>query len=200
MPRATSAACEALPPSEVRMPFAAWKPATSSASVNGPDQDDVAAVGGGGDGLLGGEHDGALGRARRGGDAAGDAPRSAPAGSKVGCSSASSAPASIVAIASAGVSRPSATASTAKRTAACAGRLALRVCSMYSRPCSIGELGVLHVLVVALERPQDLHQLGVRRRASTPRARRGRAACARPRRRPRPARRPGSRRSAPARR
>ena len=35
MPRATSAACEALPPSEVRMPLAAWKPATSSASVNG---------------------------------------------------------------------------------------------------------------------------------------------------------------------
>ena len=35
MPRATSAACEALPPSEVRIPLAAWKPATSSASVNG---------------------------------------------------------------------------------------------------------------------------------------------------------------------
>ena len=35
MPRATSAACEALPPSEVRMPTAAWKPATSSASVKG---------------------------------------------------------------------------------------------------------------------------------------------------------------------
>ncbi len=33
MPRATSAACDALPPSEVRMPLAAWKPATSSASV-----------------------------------------------------------------------------------------------------------------------------------------------------------------------
>ena len=35
MPRATSAACEALPPSLVRIPLAAWKPATSSASVNG---------------------------------------------------------------------------------------------------------------------------------------------------------------------
>ena len=35
MPRATSAAWLALPPSEVRIPFAAWKPATSSASVNG---------------------------------------------------------------------------------------------------------------------------------------------------------------------
>ena len=35
IPRATSAACDALPPSEVRIPLAAWKPATSSASVNG---------------------------------------------------------------------------------------------------------------------------------------------------------------------
>ena len=35
MPRATSAACEALPPSEVRIPRAALNPATSSASVNG---------------------------------------------------------------------------------------------------------------------------------------------------------------------
>ena len=35
IPRATSAACEALPPSEVRMPRAAWNPATSSASVKG---------------------------------------------------------------------------------------------------------------------------------------------------------------------
>ena len=35
IPRATSAACEALPPSEVTIPLAAWKPATSSASVNG---------------------------------------------------------------------------------------------------------------------------------------------------------------------
>ena len=35
MPRATSAACDALPPSDVRMPLAAWKPATSSASVKG---------------------------------------------------------------------------------------------------------------------------------------------------------------------
>ena len=44
MPRATSAACEALPPSEVRMPRAAWKPATSSASVNGPHEDHGLAV------------------------------------------------------------------------------------------------------------------------------------------------------------
>ena len=35
MPRAISAAWEALPPSLVRIPRAAWNPATSSASVNG---------------------------------------------------------------------------------------------------------------------------------------------------------------------
>ena len=34
MPRATIAACEDLPPWAVRMPRAAWKPATSSAEVN----------------------------------------------------------------------------------------------------------------------------------------------------------------------
>ena len=35
MPRATSAAWLALPPSAVTMPLAAWKPPTSSASVKG---------------------------------------------------------------------------------------------------------------------------------------------------------------------
>ena len=35
MPRATRAACEALPPSDVTIPFAASNPATSSASVKG---------------------------------------------------------------------------------------------------------------------------------------------------------------------
>ena len=43
----------------------------------------------------------------------------------------------MVAIACSRVSRPSPTASTAKRTAACAGRFALRVCSMYRRPSSM---------------------------------------------------------------
>jgi hypothetical protein len=58
------------------------------------------------------------------------------AGSNIGCSSASSLSASIVASACVLVSSPSATASTAKRTAACAGRCALRVCSTNSRPSS----------------------------------------------------------------
>ena len=50
------------------------------------------------------------------------------------------------------------------------------------------ELRVLHVLVVRLERAQDLHQLGVRLRHHLGHLRRGRAGCARPRPRPRPAR------------
>ena len=44
MPRATSAAWDALPPSAVRMPRAAWNPATSSASVNGAHEDHVLAA------------------------------------------------------------------------------------------------------------------------------------------------------------
>ena len=52
MPRATSAACEALPPSEVRMPLAAWKPATSSASVNGRTRMTSRPLRGGRDGVL----------------------------------------------------------------------------------------------------------------------------------------------------
>ena len=68
MPRATSAAWLALPPRLVRMPLAAWKPATSLAFVSGPDEDDGSRPSAGGlDGLLGREDDLALGarRARR---------------------------------------------------------------------------------------------------------------------------------------
>ena len=129
MPRATSAACEALPPSLVRMPRAAWKPATSSASVNGRTR-----------------------MTSRPSSAAWTAsaavkttsPLAAPGealtplastsksafGSKVGCSSASRPFGSIVTSASSLVSSSSSTASHAKRTAAWAGRLALRVWSM----------------------------------------------------------------------
>ena len=57
-------------------------------------------------------------------------------GSNVGCSSASSEAGSIVVIASSLVSSSSSTASHAKRTAAWAGRLALRVWSMKSCPSS----------------------------------------------------------------
>ncbi len=117
------------------MPLAALKPATSSASVNG--------------------------RARmtsRPSSAAATAslavnttsPLAAPGealtpvastsksafGSKVGCSRASSEAGSMVVIASSLVSSSSSTASHAKRTAAWAGRLALRVWSMNSCPSS----------------------------------------------------------------
>ena len=96
MPRATSAACDAFPPSDVRIPRAAWKPATSSASVNGRTRMTSRALRGRGDRLVGGEDDLALGRARRRGDAASEHLKRA-SGSNAGCSSASSAPASMVA-------------------------------------------------------------------------------------------------------
>ena len=51
------------------------------------------------------------------------------------------------------------TMSTAILTAACAVRLPLRVCSMYSLPLLDGELDVLHVLVVPLELVGDAAQL-----------------------------------------
>ena len=160
MPRATSAACEALPPSEVRIPFAAWKPATSSASVNGRTR--ITARPSSAAATASGAVKTISPLAAPGEAATPTAMESKRAsGANVGCSSASSAPASIVAIASAVVISPSSTASTTKRTAAWAGRTALRVCSMYRRPSSIGELGVLHVLVVALQVAQDLLQLVV---------------------------------------
>ena len=135
MPRATSAACEAFPPSAVRMPCAAKKPCTSSASVKGRTRITLrprSAHSTASSGVkticpLAAPGDAATPLAR--------ISKSAP-GSKVGCRRASRLAASIVSIASARVSRPSSTASTAKRTAAWAGRFALRVCSMKSSPSS----------------------------------------------------------------
>ena len=129
MPRATSAAWQALPPSEVRIPLAAWKPATSSASVNGrtriTSRPSAAAA-------TASAAVKTISPIAAPGEAA--TPEASTAysacGSKVGCSRASSVSGSIVASACASSSSPSSTASTAKRTAACAGRLALRVCSM----------------------------------------------------------------------
>ena len=129
IPRATSAAWLALPPSLVRMPLAAKNPATSSASVNGrtsttsrpssPAATASSAVN-------------TISPFAAPGEAL--TPRASTSnlasGSKVGWSSASSAAASIVASASSRSSSPSSTASTAKRTAAWAGRFALRVWSM----------------------------------------------------------------------
>ena len=136
MPRATSAAWLALPPSAVRIPRAASKPATSSASVNGRTRmtSRPSAAAATASGALK-----TISPFAAPGDAATPLARTAysTVGSNVGCSSASSFSQSIVAIASDFVSRPSSTTSQAKRTTACAGRLALRVCSMYRRPSSI---------------------------------------------------------------
>ena len=137
IPRATSAACEALPPSEVRIPRAAWKPATSSASVNGRTRitsrpaaaastasaavNTTSPFAAPGDALTPSREHLEVGAPGR---TSGAAARRAP-------------PASIVSIACAGVSSSSSTASQANRTAACAGRLALRVWSRNSRPSSI---------------------------------------------------------------
>ncbi len=135
IPRATSAACDALPPSAVRMPLAAWKPATSSASVKGrtritsrpssPAATASCAVN-------------TIAPLAAPGDAATPSASTSNCASraKAGCSSASSLSASIVAIASARSSRSSSTASTANRTAAWAGRFALRVWSMNRLPSS----------------------------------------------------------------
>ncbi len=129
MPRATSAAWLALPPSLVSTPFAAWKPATSSASVNGrtrmTSRPSSAAA-------TASAARNTISPTAAPGDAA--TPRASTSnsasGSKVGCSSASRLSGSIVRSASSRVSRSSSTASTANRTAAWAGRLALRVWSM----------------------------------------------------------------------
>jgi hypothetical protein len=136
MPRATSAACEALPPSLVRIPRAASKPATSSASVNGRTRITSlpAAAASTASGAV--KTISPLAAPGEAGTPCASTAISA-CGSNVGCRSASSLEASIVISARSRVSRPSATASAAKRTAACAGRFALRVCSMYRRPSSI---------------------------------------------------------------
>ena len=129
MPRATRAAWLALPPSAVRIPLAAWKPATSSASVKGrtriTSRPSSAA-------LTASSAVKTIAPLAAPGDAGTPSARTSKSASglKPGWSSASSRPASIVAIAWARSSSPSSTASTANLTAACAGRLALRVWSM----------------------------------------------------------------------
>ena len=129
IPRATSAAWLALPPSAVRIPLAAWKPATSSASVNGrtriTSRPSSAA-------WTASSAVNTIAPFAAPGEAATPSASTSKSASRLkpGWSSASSLPASIVAIAWARSSRPSSTASTANLTAACAGRFALRVWSM----------------------------------------------------------------------
>ena len=143
MPRATSAAWLALPPSLVRIPRAAWKPATSSASVKARTRITSRSCS---PARTASSADRTISPFAAPGEAA--TPRvitvKSAVGSNVGCSSASSAAGSIVSIARSRSSRPSATASTANRTAACAGRLALRVCSMYRRSsCTVNSVSCM---------------------------------------------------------
>ena len=158
MPRATSAACEALPPSLVRMPLAAWKPATSSASVNGRTRitsrpscsawtassavNTTSPLAAPGDALtpLASTSNFAL-------------------GSKVGCSSC---------VERAGIDReqrlllgeqPLVDGVAGEAHGRLGGALGVARLQHEQLPVLDRELRVLHVLVVLLERAQDLHQL-----------------------------------------
>ena len=127
MPRATSAACEALPPWAVRIPRAAWNPAMSSASVNGRTRITSSPSAARRTASGGAEHDRPPGGARATPRPRSSAPRTRRRDRRPGAGApraprrrSSSAPRSRV-------RSPSATASTANRTAAWAGRLAVRV-------------------------------------------------------------------------
>ncbi len=136
MPRATSAACEALPPSLVRIPLAAWKPATSSASVNGRTRMTSRPSCSAWTASLAVNTTSPLAAPGEALTPLASTSKSA-FGSNVGWRSASNDEGSIVVSASSLDNRPSSTASHANRTAAWAGRFALRVCSMNSCPSSI---------------------------------------------------------------
>ena len=70
----------------------------------------------------------------------------------------------------AGVSRPSLDGVDREAHRGLRGPLGVARLQHVQAPLLDGELGVLHVAVVALERAQDLQQLGVRRRASSRRS------------------------------
>ena len=162
-------------------------------------EDHVARLGGGGDRLVGGEHDLALGRARRGGDAArehlearlGVEGRVQQRVERAGVDRGERALAREQAL----VDGVDGEADRGLRRALGAARL-----QHVEAVALDGELDVLHVAVVRLERAQDAQQLGVGLRQVLGELVRAGAACARRRRRPRPGRRAGSRRWARARR
>ncbi len=181
MPRATSAACEALPPSAVRMPLAAWKPPMSSASVKERTRITSLALGGAPRSPSPRRRRPRPGRLRARRRRLGEHARTRRPGSKVGCSSVSSVP---------GVDRQQRLARaradlrrrrrrrSGRRPAA--GRFAVARLQHVEAAFLDRELDVLHVAVVALERPQDrdqlladlgvpLAQLGERRAASAAR-------------------------------
>ena len=160
MPRATRAAWLALPPSLVRMPRAASKPATSSASVKGltnttsrpPWRASTAAEAVNTIAPLAAPGEAATPRTRTSKSASGP---------KVGCSSASSEVGSTVSSASSRVEQPLLDG-VDREAHRCLGR-ALGVAGLEHVEAALlhRELGVLHVAVVALEVAEDLHQLAV---------------------------------------
>ena len=195
MPRATSAAWLALPPSLVRMPCAAWKPATSSASVKAADEDHVAALA-----------------------AAAHARRALSTISPLAAPGDAATPRAMIRISADRVERRVQQRVQRPGVDRQHRRLAIEqplrdgvhgeADRRLRRPLGVarlqhvqaalldGELGVLHVAVVALERAQDLQQLARGPRASRRAARRGPWGCVLRRRRPRPGRWAGSRRTA----
>ena len=140
------------------MPLAAWKPATSLAFVSGGRARRRAALGGGVDGLLGREHDLALGAARRGRDARGDhlvvglgiEGLDEQRGEHLGFDRHQR----LVA-----VEQPLLDGVAREAHGGLGRALGVARLEHVELPVLHRELGVLHVLVVALERLQDVHQL-----------------------------------------
>ena len=148
------------------MPRAAWKPATSSASVNGRARITSRPWRRGRDRLVGGEDDLALGGAGRGGDAAGEhleaglgvERRVQQRVERAGVDR----PQRLLGREQALVDRVDGEAHGGLRRALGAARL------QHVQAAALdGELGVLHVAVVRLERAQDLEQLRVARPGSS---------------------------------
>ena len=135
MPRATTAACEVMPPRVVRMPSAACMPWMSSGLVSTRTRitrrpcDFISSASSEENTISPEAAPGEAGRP------VAITLRSA-VGSMVGCRSWSSEPGSTRVTASSRVIRPSFASSTAMRSAALAVRLPERVCSIQSLPCS----------------------------------------------------------------
>src|SRR5437016_7807295 len=163
MPRATTAACEVMPPRVVRMPSAACMPWMSSGEVSTRTRMTFLSLALSASAL---SEENTISPDAAPGEAGSPVAMilRSELGSMVGCRSWSSAPGSMRMTASLRVIRPSLASSTAILRAAFAVRLPKRVCSIHSLPCSSGEFEVLHVAVVALEHAVDAGQLVERRR------------------------------------
>ena len=199
MPRATTAACEVLPPREVRMPCAAIMPGRSSGLVSRRTRITCSPVGGHLGGALGVEDGLAHGGAGRGGDAPRDRLRRPTPRSKVGnISCASCAPVTrrqrLVQVDHALVDELGRDDERRGR-----GPLADPGLQHPQLAALDGELDVAQVPVVTLQSGHDLASARRSCALSSAPARSQRARCCGcRRRRPRPGRWPGSRRRRPA--